>query len=75
MVDLWELPGGVCPMDITGYRPEISSVSGLFILPANWRANEGIDSRYCLLPSAAIVSKASDDLPDPEIPVTAISLL
>ena len=48
----------------------MDSTSGLLILPRNWRAYE---ERLCakrLCPSAKRVSKASEDLPLPDTPVT-----
>ncbi len=41
--------------------------------PANCRAKDGISSRKRRCPSRRRVSKASDDLPEPETPVTTVS--
>ena len=48
----------------------MESTSGLVILPRNCRAYELRLSAKRLCPSANRVSKARDDFPDPEIPVT-----
>src|SRR5688572_6080821 len=60
--DFWSI-------EIAGERPVISSTSGLGIWFKNCRAYEDSDSTYRRWPSAKIVSKASDDLPEPETPV------
>ena len=52
----------------------MKSHSGLLILPRNWRAYEDSDSTYRRCPSAYRVSKANEDLPDPETPVMATNL-
>ena len=44
------------------------SQSAFFICPINWRAYEDKLSTYLLWPSAYRVSKARDDLPEPETP-------
>jgi len=46
---------------------------GFFILSKNCLAYEDKLSTYRLCPSAYIVSKASDDLPDPDNPVITTS--
>ena len=61
-------------MDIVGDSPEILSTSGLSIFPRNCLAYEDNDSTYLLCPSAYIVSKAKELLPDPDTPVITTSL-
>ena len=50
------------------------STSGLFVCPKNCLAYADKLSTYLLCPSAYIVSKARDDLPEPESPVKTMSL-
>src|SRR3954464_11241644 len=47
----------------------MKSTSGLSICPRNCRAYADSDSTYRRCPSAKIVSKAREDLPDPDRPV------
>ena len=47
----------------------MKSTSGLSICPKNWRAYADKDSTYRRCPSAKMVSKASDDFPEPDSPV------
>src|SRR5699024_23066 len=61
-------------IEIAGDKPSIVSTSGLSICPKNCLAYALKDSTYLRCPSAYIVSKASDDLPDPDKPVITISL-
>src|SRR3989338_8810989 len=61
-------------IEIAGERPTISSTSGFCICLRNWRAYAERDSTYRRCPSAKIVSKASDDFPEPESPVITVSL-
>src|SRR5699024_8943176 len=61
-VDFWSI-------DTAGDSPSMKSTSGLSICPRNMRAKEDRDSTYRRCPSAKIVSKARDDLPDPDRPV------
>lgn len=68
-VDLGFLKNVFWSTDIEGERPSIESTSGLSRFPVNCLAYEDKDSIYLLCPSAKIVSKASDDLPDPLRPV------
>ena len=63
-----------CSMAIAGGMPSMDSTSGLLILPRNWRAYEDRLSAKRLCPSANKVSKANDDFPEPEMPVTTTSL-
>src|SRR4029077_15466391 len=64
-----------CSMEIAGESPSMESTSGFSICSRNWRAYADSDSTYRRCPSAKIVSKASDDLPDPETPVMTTNLL
>ena len=57
-------------MLIAGESPSMSCTSGFFIRPRNCLAYDDSDSTYFFWPSAYIVSKASDDLPDPDRPVS-----
>ncbi|CPU65695.1 Uncharacterised protein [Mycobacteroides abscessus] len=66
-VDFWSI-------ETAGDRPSMKSTSGLSIWPRNWRAYADSDSTYRRCPSAKMVSKASDDLPEPESPVKTMSL-
>ena len=59
-----------CSMAMAGGTPSMESTSGLLILPRNWRAYEERLSAKRLCPSAKRVSKAREDLPEPELPVT-----
>src|SRR5699024_7075780 len=61
-------------IEIAGDKPSIVSTSGLSICPKNCLAYALKDSTYLRCPSAYIVSKASDDLPEPDKPVITISL-
>src|SRR5437899_11762431 len=56
-------------MEIAGERPSIESTSGFSICSRNCRAYADSDSTYLRCPTAKIVSKASDDFPEPETPV------
>ena len=56
-------------IEIAGERPTISSTSGFCICRKNCLAYEERDSTYLRWPSAKIVSKASEDFPEPERPV------
>src|SRR6478736_7044276 len=67
LVDFWSI-------DTAGDRPSMKSTSGLSICPRNWRAYADSDSTYRRCPSAKMVSKANDDLPDPDSPVKTMSL-
>ena len=62
-----------CSMAMAGGTPSMESTSGLFILPRNWRAYDERLSANLLWPSANRVSNASEDLPEPEIPVITTS--
>src|SRR5688572_26036541 len=62
-------------MDIAGESPSIESTSGFSICSRNCRAYAERDSTYRRCPSAKMVSKASDDLPDPDTPVMTTNLL
>src|SRR3954453_7396170 len=64
-VDFWS-------METAGDRPSMKSTSGLSIWPRNWRGEADSDSTYRRCPSAKMVSKANDDLPDPDRPVKTI---
>ena len=64
-VDFWSI-------DTAGDRPSMKSTSGLSICPRNWRAYADSDSTYRRWPSAKIVSKAREDLPEPDRPVNTI---
>src|SRR5690349_10454130 len=66
LVDFWSI-------DTAGDNPSMKSTSGLSIWPRNCRAYADNDSTYRRWPSAKIVSKASDDLPDPDNPVNTMS--
>ena len=61
-VDFWSI-------ETAGDSPSIKSTSGLSTCPRNIRAYEDSDSTYLRCPSAKMVSKASEDLPDPDSPV------
>src|SRR6266436_6690626 len=63
-----------CSIEIAGERPSIESTSGFSICSRNCRAYAESDSTYLLCPSAKIVSKASEDLPEPETPVKTTNL-
>ena len=63
-----------CSIAIAGGMPSISSTSGLDILPRNCLAYDERLSAKRLWPSANNVSKASDDFPEPEIPVITTNL-
>src|SRR5690606_35177285 len=65
LVDFWS-------METAGDRPSMKSTAGLSIWPRNWRAYAESDSTYLRRPSAKIVSKASDDFPEPDSPVNTI---
>src|SRR6266704_6258247 len=65
-VDFWS-------MLTAGDRPEMKSTSGLSIWPRNCRAYAESDSTYRRWPSAYRVSKAREDLPEPESPVRITS--
>src|SRR4051795_7680728 len=62
-------------IEIAGDSPSMESTSGLSICPRNWRAYADRDSTYRRCPSAYSVSKASDDLPEPDRPVMQIRAL
>src|ERR1041384_4531946 len=62
-------------MEMAGERPSMESTSGFSICSRNCRAYAESDSTYRRCPSAKIVSKASDDLPDPDTPVMTTNLL
>jgi hypothetical protein len=62
-----------CSIAMAGESPSMLSTSGLSIIDRNWRAYADSDSTYRRWPSAYSVSKASEDLPDPERPVMTIS--
>src|SRR6202171_5859027 len=64
-----------CSIEIAGDSPSIESTSGFSICSRNWRAYAESDSTYRRCPSAKIVSKASEDLPEPDTPVTTTSRL
>src|SRR5919206_4437193 len=66
-VDFWS-------MEIAGESPSMKSTSGFSIWPRNWRAYADNDSTYRRCPSAYSVSKASEDLPEPDRPVNTMSL-
>src|SRR3954447_10629168 len=66
LVDFWSI-------DTAGERPSMKSTSGLSIWPRNWRGDAESDSTYRRWPSAKIVSKASEDLPEPDRPVNTMS--
>src|SRR3954471_18768077 len=52
----------------------MKSTLGFSIWPRNWRAYAESDSTYRRWPSAYSVSKARDDLPEPETPVSTTNL-
>ena len=58
---------------MAGERPSIESTSGFWSPPRNWRAYAESVSRNRRCPSRKSVSKASEDLPEPETPVIATS--
>src|SRR2546430_1394556 len=62
-------------MEMAGDRPSIESTSGFSICSRNCRAYADSDSTYLRCPSAKIVSKASDDFPEPDTPVMTTNLL
>src|SRR5271163_4105453 len=62
-----------CSIAIEGERPSTESTSGRSIWSRNCRAYADSDSTYRRCPSAYRVSKASEDLPDPDSPVTTVS--
>ena len=67
-------PMGSCPTTIAVVRPSSTSNSGLDRVGMNpWRKDEYV-SLMSRCDSAAIVSKTSDDLPDPDTPVKTVSL-
>src|SRR5918999_4037826 len=66
LVDFWST-------ETAGDSPSMKSTSGLSIWPRNGRAYEDSDSTYRRWPSAKMVSKASEDLPDPDRPVKTMS--
>ena len=72
-VDLGFLDVVFCSIDIAGDNPSILSRSGFCIISRNCLAYAESDSTYLLCPSAYIVSKASDDFPDPDSPVMTMS--
>src|SRR5690554_5593750 len=61
-------------MATAGAIPLIYSTFGLSNLPKNCLAYEERLSTYLLCPSAYNVSKAKDDFPEPESPVTTTNL-
>ncbi len=61
-------------MEIAGESPSMESTSGFSICSRNCLAYADSDSTYLLCPSAKIVSKASDDFPEPETPVITTNL-
>src|SRR5690606_19148466 len=63
-----------CSMATAGAIPLIYSTLGLSNLPKNCLAYEERLSTYLLCPSAYNVSKAKDDFPEPERPVTTTNL-
>src|SRR3954453_8586694 len=65
-VDFWSI-------ETAGDSPSMKSTSGLSIWPRNCRAYADSDSTYRRCPSAKIVAKASEDLPEPERPVKTMS--
>src|SRR3954466_15833847 len=65
-VDFWSI-------ETAGERPSMKSTSGLSIWPRNCRAYAESDSTERRCPSAKMVSKASDDLPEPDSPVKTMS--
>ena len=52
----------------------MSRAAGLAIAPRNCLAYDENVSRYLRRPSRAIVSNASEDLPDPDTPVMTVSV-
>src|SRR6185369_11170933 len=62
-------------MAIAGGIPAMLSTCGLSIRSRNWRAYGENVSTYRRWPSAYTVSKASDDFPDPDTPVTTVRVL
>src|SRR6266498_1163137 len=62
-------------MEMAGESPSMESTSGFSICSRNCRAYALSDSTYRRCPSAKIVSKASDDFPEPETPVMTTNLL
>ncbi|KAG1242876.1 hypothetical protein G6F65_022772 [Rhizopus arrhizus] len=67
-------PAAFCSIEMAGERPSIKSTSGLSISWRNWRAYAERLSTYRRWPSAYSVSNASEDLPEPDKPVTTTSL-
>src|ERR1700712_2737301 len=65
-VDFWSI-------ETAGDSPSMKSTSGLSICPRNCRAYEDNDSTYRRCPSAKMVSKASEDFPEPDKPVKTTS--
>ena len=63
-----------CSSAIAGGTGSIASTSGRSSLSRNCRAYVESDSAYRRCPSAYNVSKASEDLPDPETPVMTVRL-
>src|SRR5690606_27680002 len=63
-----------CSIATAGAIPLIYSTLGLSNLPKNCLAYEDKLSTYRLCPSAYNVSKAKDDFPEPESPVTTTNL-
>ncbi|OQC43196.1 MAG: hypothetical protein BWX61_01301 [Bacteroidetes bacterium ADurb.Bin035] len=61
-----------CLIAMAGDRPVILSTSGFIILPKNCLAYALRLSTYFLCPSAYIVSKANEVLPEPDNPVTTV---
>ena len=58
----------------TAERCSITSTAGRPYLGRKERTKAGRVSLYCRRASAAMVSKTSDDFPEPETPVTTVSL-
>ena len=63
-----------CSMAIAGGMPSIASTSGFVILPRNCLAYDERLSANRRCPSAKSVSNASEDLPEPDIPVITTNL-
>ncbi len=62
-----------CRIATGGAIPSISSTSGFSMRSRNCRAYADSDSTYRRCPSAYTVSNASEDLPDPDTPVTTVN--
>ena len=64
----------LCSIARAGDSPSIESTSGFSSWSRNCRAYDDKLSTYFLCPSAYIVLKAKEDLPDPLVPVITTNL-